>query len=56
MLYVDWNDRRGNEGRFVSVLDSIGGSSAAVRGAHNGWHAAVREHRRLDVPHEHVVR
>jgi len=39
MLYVDWNDRRGNEGRFVSVMDSIGASFAVVRGAHNGWHA-----------------
>jgi hypothetical protein len=40
MLYVDLNDRRGNEGRFVGVMDSIGGTSAAKWGAHNGWHAA----------------
>jgi hypothetical protein len=40
MLYVDWNDRRGNEGRFVAVMDSIGGTAAAKWGAHNGWHAA----------------
>jgi len=40
MLYVDLNDRRGNEGVFVSVMDSIGGTSVAKWGAHNGWHAA----------------
>jgi hypothetical protein len=40
MLYVDWNDRRGNEGRFVSLMDSIGGTVAAKFGVHNGWHAA----------------
>ena len=39
MLYVDWNDRRGNEGRFVSVMDSLGATKAAKRGAHNGWTA-----------------
>jgi len=39
MLYVDWNDRRGNEGRFVSVMDSTGGTAASKYGAHNGWHA-----------------
>jgi len=39
MLYVDLNDRRGNEGRFVSVMDSIGGTTAAKHGAHNGWTA-----------------
>jgi hypothetical protein len=40
MLYVDWNDRRGNEGRFASVMDSIGGTAPIKWGAHNGWHAA----------------
>jgi hypothetical protein len=42
MLYVDLNDRRGNEGRFVSVTDSIcpQGTAPAKWGAHNGWHAA----------------
>jgi hypothetical protein len=40
MLYVDLNDRRGNEGRFVSVMDSIGATAQAKWGAHNGWHAA----------------
>ncbi|MEQ1832228.1 MAG: hypothetical protein ABL977_04170, partial [Candidatus Eisenbacteria bacterium] len=40
MLYVDLNDRRGNEGRFVGVMDSIGGTAAAKRGAHNGWTAS----------------
>jgi hypothetical protein len=39
MLYVDWNDRRGNERVFVSIMDSLGGTSAAKYGAHNGWHA-----------------
>ncbi len=39
MLYVDLNDRRGNEGRFVAVMDSVGGTVAAKWGAHNGWHA-----------------
>jgi hypothetical protein len=40
MLYVDWNDRRGDEGPFVATMDSIGGTAAAKWGAHNGWHAA----------------
>ncbi len=40
MLYVDNNDRRGNERVFVSVMDSIGGTASAKYGAHNGWHAA----------------
>ena len=39
MLYIDLNDRRGNEGRFVAVMDSIGGTAAVKRGAHNGWTA-----------------
>jgi hypothetical protein len=39
MLYVDFNDRRGNEGRFVGVMDSIGATAASKWGAHNGWHA-----------------
>src|SRR5207249_1960078 len=38
-LYVDWCDRRGVEGRFVSVLDSIGETAPVKFGAHNGWHA-----------------
>jgi hypothetical protein len=40
MLYIDLNDRRGNEGRFVATMDSIGNTAAAKWGAHNGWHAA----------------
>ena len=40
MLYIDLNDRRGNEGRFVSVMDSIGNTAAVKWGAHNGWQAA----------------
>lgn len=39
MLYVDWNDRRGDERIWVSVADSIGATSAAHRGGHNGWRA-----------------
>jgi hypothetical protein len=39
MLYIDLNDRRGNEGRFVSVMDSLGATKLAKRGAHNGWTA-----------------
>jgi hypothetical protein len=37
MLYVDNNDRRGAERAWVSVSDSIGATSVAKRGAHNGW-------------------
>jgi hypothetical protein len=37
MLYVDWNDRNGTERVWVSVADSIGATSAARKGAHNGW-------------------
>jgi hypothetical protein len=40
MLYVDNNDRRGNERQWVSMMDSIGGTSVSRWGAHNGWHAA----------------
>jgi len=39
MLYVDLNDRRGNEGVFVSTMDSIGATAISKRGAHNGWFA-----------------
>ena len=39
MLYVDLNDRRGNEGHFVSVMDSIGATAGSKWGAHNGWTA-----------------
>jgi len=39
MLYIDLNDRRGNEGRFVATMDSIGATQTAKYGAHNGWHA-----------------
>jgi hypothetical protein len=40
MLYVDNNDRRGNEGRFVATMDSIAATASTKYGAHNGWHAA----------------
>jgi hypothetical protein len=39
MLYVDLNDRRGNERVWVSIADSIGSTSILKYGAHNGWHA-----------------
>lgn len=39
MLYVDINDRRGNEKVWVSVMDSIGGTASNKWGADNGWHA-----------------
>jgi len=39
MLYIDLNDRRGNEGRFVSTMDSIGATAVDKRGSHNGWSA-----------------
>ncbi|MEO5618641.1 MAG: FlgD immunoglobulin-like domain containing protein [Candidatus Eisenbacteria bacterium] len=40
MLYVDLNDRRGNERVWVSIADSIGATQSSKYGAHNGWHAA----------------
>jgi hypothetical protein len=40
MLYVDLNDRRGNERVWVSIADSIGATQSTKYGAHNGWHAA----------------
>jgi hypothetical protein len=43
MLYVDWNDQRGNERVWVSVADSIGATQAAKFGAHNGWHASGQQ-------------
>src|SRR5262249_33716625 len=39
MLYVDLNDRRGDERVWVSIADSIGATASAKRGAHNGWKA-----------------
>jgi hypothetical protein len=39
MLYVDNNDRRGDERMWISVADSIGMIDAGRRGAHNGWKA-----------------
>jgi len=39
MLYIDNNDRRGDERIWVSVMDSIGGTKSTKWGAHNGWHA-----------------
>jgi len=39
MLYVDWEDRRGDERFWVGIADSIGATATARRGAHNGWRA-----------------
>jgi hypothetical protein len=39
MLYADYADNRGDETVFISVMDSIGGTSSNKWGAHNGWHA-----------------
>ena len=39
MLYVDLNDRRGDERVWVSVADSLGATALNRRGAHNGWQA-----------------
>ncbi len=40
VLYVDLDDRHGDEMVWVSVEDSLGGTRATKYGAHNGWHAA----------------
>ncbi|MBI1798328.1 MAG: hypothetical protein HYR73_01415, partial [Candidatus Eisenbacteria bacterium] len=40
MLYVDWNDRRGDEMTIVGVLDSIAAIAAGDRGNNNGWAAS----------------
>lgn len=37
MLYLDYNDRRGDERIWVSTADSIGATASNRRGAHNGW-------------------
>jgi hypothetical protein len=39
MLFIDGQDRRGDERWFVSAMDTIGGTGASKRGAHNGWSA-----------------
>ena len=39
MLYIDWEDRRGDERFWVGVADSIGATQPARFGAHNGWRA-----------------
>jgi hypothetical protein len=41
LLYADYNDRRGEERTWISVMDSIGGTRSNKYGAHNGWHAAA---------------
>jgi len=39
MLYLDMDDRRGDERVWVSVADSIGATRSSKFGAHNGWFA-----------------
>jgi hypothetical protein len=48
MLFIDWEDRRGDERFWVGFADSIGASVGSYNGsghpigrwgAHNGWHA-----------------
>jgi hypothetical protein len=39
LLYVDLNDRRGDERAWVSIADSICMTLPSKFGAHNGWHA-----------------
>ncbi|MBI1798467.1 MAG: hypothetical protein HYR73_02140, partial [Candidatus Eisenbacteria bacterium] len=39
MLYIDWNDRRGDEMPVLGVMDSIGAIAAHARGINNGWWA-----------------
>src|SRR5207247_709258 len=47
MLYIDWEDRRGDERFWVGIADTIGatagsyvsGKPSGRWGAHNGWHA-----------------
>ncbi len=39
MLYVDANDRRGDEKTWVAIADSIGATPTSRWGAHNGWSA-----------------
>jgi hypothetical protein len=40
LLVIDWNDRRGDEGIWVSIADTIGATAPKKFGAHNGWHQA----------------
>ncbi|HXJ62261.1 MAG TPA: FlgD immunoglobulin-like domain containing protein, partial [Actinomycetota bacterium] len=50
LLYVDWDDRRGNEGQWVAVMDSLCATASVKFGAHNGWHAnGVTNLKGLDV-------
>src|SRR5262249_60550655 len=44
MLYIDLNDRRGNEGRFVATMDSIGGARSAQGGGRNRSRAGRATH------------
>ena len=38
MLYIDLNDRRGNEGRFIATMDSVGATIGKEMGV-NTWAA-----------------
>ena len=39
-LFVDYDDRRGDELVWASVMDSVCGTAASKWGAHSGWHAS----------------
>jgi hypothetical protein len=39
MLFIDWEDRRGDERFWVGFADTIGATLPGRFGAHNGWHA-----------------
>jgi hypothetical protein len=43
MLYVDLDDRRGNERVWVGITDSLGLTFGDARGNHNGWRANCNE-------------
>jgi hypothetical protein len=40
VLYIDQNDRRGDERTFIGIADSLGMNAANKRGGSNGWSAA----------------
>lgn len=40
LLYIDANDRRGDERTWIGLADSIGATRQEKWGAHNGWYAS----------------
>jgi hypothetical protein len=42
LLAIDYNDRRGNERAFISPGDTLGLSTVAKYGAHNGWYCTAQ--------------